>query len=306
MKIYTNSYIDSEEITPTNFTEVIEDYADKLVEMAGDYRKLAKTIKKKNIKIVEAEGFAHGGCFRVDDIDTERLKKEGIVIDFAEKPSAENAVFYIDSELEQVIEESIEKLAEFDPDFEEMADTIMGRIYEEDEEDDFDEDHVYTAADFFGPVEDEDDAKQVNIDIKDLFPEEGEYVEFNLADKLIGSDGDQDFCPGDMAIEIKNVAEDAFVFNLKMADLGEPPNEVKYGRKEGIFEYKCSECDAPHFTNIDSVYRSLKIACSILSNMAEMTDYKELGEAINYIDVNLRLLQWLVALDYAIDDEGGA
>ena len=217
-----------------------------------------------------------------------------------------NAVFYIDSELEQVIEESIEKLAEFDPDFEEMADTIMGRIYEEDEDDDFDDDHVYTAADFFGD-EDDEEIEQINVDFKDTIPGDGEYVEFNLADKLHGAEDDDDFYPGNMAIEIKDVAEDAFVFNLKMADLGEPPNEVKYGRKEGIFEYKCSECDAPHFTNIDSVYRSLKIACSILSNLAEMTDYKVLGDAINYLDVNLRLLQWLVALDYAIeDDEGGA
>lgn len=302
MKIYTNSYIHSEEINPDNFVSVFEAYADKLEQVAKDYRKLVKTVKTKKIKIVDADGYAHGGHFSVDEIDTARLKKEGIVIDFAEKPCAEDPVFYIDSQLDEVLEETIEKLEQFDPDFEDMAESIMEKILKDEKDDDEDDDVVhFTSADFLDDLEEDDDIEQIDIDFEDLFPEK--YTEFNLSEKIKTVDGDA-FAPGSMIIEVNRIDDEKFTFNLTMADLGDKPSKVNYMRDKEMFEYQCADCDAIHFESLDSVYRSLKTANALLSNLIEMTkDFRELSTALEFIDADLRLLQWLLRLDYALEDE---
>jgi hypothetical protein len=297
MKIYTNSYIHSEEINPENFIQVFETYADKLEEMAKDYRNLTKIVKTKNIKIIDAHGFAHGGHFSVDEIDTGRLKKEGVVIDYAEQPSEDNAVFYVDTELDSVLEDAIEQLEEFDPDFEEMTDSIMDKIFNE-------EDRSLTEEEeaLIHDIIDEDnfDIEQIDIDFDEIFPERSSH--FNLSEK-IGNFSDDNFSPGNMIIEVKKIDEDRFTFNLTMADLGDSPTKINYMRDKSIFEYECNDCDATHFESLDSIYRSLKTANAILSNLIEMTkDFRELSAALEFIDSDLRLLQWLLRLDYALED----
>ena len=291
MKIYTNSYIHTEDITPENFVDVFESYANRLEDMAKNYRSLVKCVKSKNIKIVEAQGTAHGGHFSVDEIDTQRLKSEGLVIDFAEQPAAENPVFYIDSVLDEVLDDTLEKLAEFDPDFEKMADNILDTIFiDEDEE-----------------LEDDEEIKQIDIDFADIDDEHEEFPDghthFNLSEK-ISDFGDDSFAPGDMVIDVKKIGDNQYTFNLTMADLGESPTNVNYMRDKEIFEFECGECDATHFESLDSVYRSLKTANAVFSNLVEMTkDFRELSAALEFIDSDLRLLQWLIKFDYALEDD---
>jgi len=307
MKIYTNSYIHSEEINPENFIQVFESYADKLEEMAKDYRSLTKIVKTKKIKIIDAHGFAHGGHFSVDEIDTGRLKKEGIVIDFAEKSCIDNPVFYMDTELDNVLEGAIEQLEEFDPDFEDMTDTIMSKIFGEDGVDD-DRSLTEEEESLIQEIIDEEnfDIEEIDIefddiDFEDIFPEKCSH--FNLSQK-IKIFSDDNFAPGNMIIEVKKIDEDRFTFNLTMADLNESPTSINYMRDKSIFEYECNDCDETHFESLDSVYRSLKTANAILSNLIEMTkDFRELSAALEFIDSDLRLLQWLIRLDYAIPDE---
>jgi hypothetical protein len=299
MKIYTNSYIHSDEINPENFVEVLETYADQLEKVAKDYRDLVVYVKTKKIKIVDAHGFPHGGHFSVDDIDTGRLKKEGIVTDYAEQPLAENVCFYIDSELDGVLESAIPQLEEFDPDFEDMTDAVISKIFDSDDglteeeealiedminEDDFDLEHL----------------EQIDIEFDEIFPES--HSSFNLGEK-IADFGGETFAPGNMIIEVRKIDESKFTFNLTMADLAEDPLDIDYIREKSTFTYGCGQCDEIHYESLDSAYQSLKTATAIISNLVEMTrDFRELSAALEFIDADLRLLQWLLRLDYALTD----
>lgn len=320
MKIYTNSYIHSKELNPDNFVEAFEEYANKLEDVVKSYRNLITYVKTKKIKITEAEGYAHGGHFSVDEIDTARLKKEGIVIDFGDKPNlTENPTFYIDTELDAVLEEGIKKFDNLNildkldkkgsysyKDFKKTLDDL-----DEDDLDDLDEDfddyelteEEETALFQFIEEDDTFGIKQIDIELDDIFPEETST--FNLAEKLKVPDfEDPLFVPGNMIIDVKKLGTDKYAFNLAMADLNDHPKHVNYIREKSLFEYDCGECSNTHYESLDSIYTSLKTANAILSNLIEMTrDSRELSTALEFIDSDLRLLQWLLKLDYALDDE---
>lgn len=306
MKIYTNSYIHSKELNPDNFVEACEEYANKLEDVVKSYRNLVTYVKTKKIKITEAEGYAHGGHFSVDEIDTERLKKEGIVIDFGDKPDLEeNPTFYIDTELDIVLEESMEKLDSMKI-MEKLDPPYSYKDFLEDDDEDLDTydltEEEETALFQFIDEDSEFGIEQLEIDIDDIFPEE--TTTFNLAEKLKVPDlEDPLFVPGNMVIDVKKIDTDKYAFNLAMADLSDNPKEVNYIREKSLFEYNCGECSNTHYESLDSIYTSLKTANAIFSNLIEMTrDSRELSTALEFIDSDLRLLQWLLKLDYALED----
>jgi hypothetical protein len=313
MKIYTSSYIDSEELNPDNFVEAFERYANKLEDVVKSYRTLVTYVKTKKIKIFEAEGYAHGGHFSVDDIDTARLKKEGIVIDFGDKPDlVENPTFYIDKNLDAVLEDTLEKLdkLEIDEEPKSLSYKDFSEVLDEDDEDeDFNsEDYDLTEEEesaLFKFVEDDDifGIEKIDIELDEIFPEK--TTTFNLAEKLKMPDTDDPlFVPGNMIIDVHKLDTDKYAFNLAMADLNEHPKHVNYIREKSLFEYNCGECSNTHFETLDSIYTSLKTANAILSNLIEMSrDSRELSTALEFIDSDLRLLQWLLKLDYALEDE---
>ena len=302
MKIYTNSFIHSREITPENFVEVFKEYADKLESVAKTYKSLIKFVQKKKIKIVEAHGFAHGGHFAVDEIDTARLKKEGIVVDFADYPELEeNPTFYIDEHLDAVLEEEAKEEKSFtSKDFSEILDY---------EDEDLDEDLELTeeeqAALFKFIDEDEEyGIEQIDLVLDEIFPEG--TTNFNLAEILkIPDDYDKgSLTPGNMIMDVsKSEDDDHFSFNLAIADHGQDPKKINYIREKSLFEYDCGECNVTHLEALDSAYVSLKTAIVLISNIVELSrDRREFSTALEFIGTDLRLLQWLLKLDYALDD----
>jgi len=74
---------------------------------------------------------------------------------------------------------------------------------------------------------------------------------------------------------------------------------------KNLFKYKCDTCNAWHFESLKSVYRSLKTTSALLSNLIVIAEenHKEFSIALDYINNDLHLLQSLLELDYAIDDD---
>jgi len=304
MKIYTNSYIHSKELNTNNFVEAFEEYAKRLEDVANSYRKLVTYVKTKKIKITEAKGYANGGHFSVDEIDTARLKQEGIVIDFADSPAlTENPTFYIDTNLDAVLKDTLDELEGLDEntsysykDFEEDLEDI--------EEDDTSELTEEEHAALFKFIDDNDfGIENLDIELDEPFPER--TSSFNLAEILKKTPDFEDplFAPGNIIIDVRKIDEDKYSFNLAMADLCSHPKKVNYIREKSLFEYECGDCDATHYESLDSIYTSLRTANAILSNLIEMTrDSRELSTALEFVDSDLRLLQWLLRFDYALED----
>lgn len=114
---------------------------------------------------------------------------------------------------------------------------------------------------------------------------------------------DEKFVPGTVVVDVEQVGDHQYSFNLTIADLNEDPLEVRYDREKSQFEYKCGSCDSVHIESLNSVHKSLRTTSALLSNLIAMLNSKELAIALEFIDHDLRLLQILIALDYAIDYE---
>lgn len=304
MKIYTNSYIHSKELNTNNFVEAFEEYANRLEDVAKSYRKLVTYVKTKKIKITEAQGYANGGHFSVDEIDTARLKQEGIVIDFADSPEiTENPTFYIDTNLDAVLEDTLDELDELDENT-----SYSHKDFEEDLEEEDDELTEDEHAALFKFINDNESfgIEELDIELDEIFPER--TTSFNLAEILKNTDfedpEDSVFAPGNIIIDVKKIDDDKYSFNLAMADLNSHPKKVNYIREKSLFEYECGDCDATHFESLASIYTSLRTANAILSNLIEMTrDSRELSTALEFVDSDLRLLQWLLRFDYALEND---
>lgn len=276
-EIYTNFAFDSFELKPENFVENLEAYAKRLEAKAKEFKTFAKFIKTKKVKILETKGFAYSGSFCVDDIDTARLEKAGLVIDLNKDlpdellSTNETPTFYIDAELDEVLD----KL--------DKADLIL------------DKETQFNIANI---EEDEIEEQSSLLNLVELLKD------VEVPEKT--EDEDDDFSPGTLVVDVKQVGEHQYSFNLTVADLNNDPVEVKFNREKGIFEYKCGTCDDTHTETIASVFRSLKTTNALLSNLIAMIqDPKELAVALEFIDHDLRLLQHLVAFDYALSDNEG-
>jgi thiol-disulfide isomerase/thioredoxin len=276
-EVYTNFAFDNFELNSETFINDLDAYAEQLEKTAKEYKNLAKIIKAKKIKILDAKGYAYAGSFSVDGIDAARLEKDGIVIDLnkdlPDEILARGApTFYIDQELDQVIEKIDQE-------------GVIGNDKEE----------KLTLANI-----DEDDIEEQSslLNLVELLQD------VELPEKI--SDKSEDFTPGTLAVDVKQVGEHQYSFNLTVADLNEDPVDVKFNREKGVFEYKCDSCDDIHTETISSVFRSLKTTNALLSNLiAVFKDSKELAVALEFIDHDLRLLQSLIAFDYALNDNEG-
>ena len=270
--IYVSSFVDGPELDSENLIESFEDYALKLEEVAQDYRNLVDYIKSKDIKILEAHGFSHGGFFKVDDIDTNRLKQAGFVIDYAdgEPEDDKKAVFYIDEEFEEAMEELTDELDEMGPPLFDMLEPD----FEEDEDDEEDE---------------------------FIFGEKTKC--FSLKEAFESFDDQDNPRIGKVGVEIEKYDNAKFNFNFILTDINKNPSLVQFDREECVFKYKCGSCDAWHLESLDAVYKSLKTANALLSNLMVMAgDCKELFAGFDFVDHDLRLLQALLRFDYAMDD----
>lgn len=283
--IYTSSFIDGPELNSKNLLQSFEEYASKLEEMAKSYKKIVKLIRTKKIKILEAQGYPHGGFFRVDDIDTNRLKQAGAVTDFSdelEKKEDQKPVFYIDTEFEEVMEELHDESCEMHPHKMEIQETEM---FSSILEPDFEIPEVF----------------EVEIN-EDPFTEKDTC--FSLKEVFSSFEEDEDIKVGQVGIEIEQIDETKFNFNLTIADLNKNPTLVQFDRERCVFKYQCGACDSWHYETLESVYRSLKTANALFSNLMVMAkDCKELLAAFDFVDHDLRLLQALLRFDYALEDE---
>jgi len=273
--IYTNAVFDSPEINPENLVETMEAYVKRLEKTAKDFKNITKYLKTKKIKILGAKGFPYAGKFSVDEIDVARLKKEGLIVDMTENPTMDNPAIYLDEDLDEAI-------SDLDVTSDEMP--IIQELLNQ--------------------------APHPTIDIsEDEIEEKSSLVNLSQILSVSGPtsfDEDEEFAPGTLVVDVRQVGEHEYSFNLTVADLNDDPTDVKFNREKAQFEYKCGGCEELHIESISSVYRSLKTTTALLSNlMAMIKKPKELAIAIEFIDHDLRLLQNLVAFDYALDDHEG-
>jgi len=293
--IYASSFIDGPELNPENLLESFENYAANLEEMATKYKKLVKFIRTKKIKILEAHGHSHGGFFQVDEIDTNRLKKAGFVIDFADELEDDDNMptFYVDSELEEEMKDIAEELeAEFEFEADESDEEIHPHKAE-----------IEETELFAGILEPDFEIPKIfEMEIKGKLEDKDTY--FSLKDVIAAFKEDDDLKAGQIGVEIKNVDGVKFDFNLSIADLNRNPTHVQFDREECVFKYQCGSCDSWHFESLASVYKSLKTANALFSNLMVMTkSCKEVLVAFDFVDHDLRLLQSLLRFDYALDDD---
>jgi hypothetical protein len=285
--IYTNSNVSSCELKPESLLENFENHADKLESIARHYRKLVSFIREKNIEILETHGSVNEGRFLVDEIDTGRLKQAGCVVDFGEHRD-DDPVFYTDETLDKIIND-IDDMDGFDDETIKEIEILL--------DDDDDEIEVNDVC-YESKLEVEVFKNSISeisrvVNIKEIFSEDLSEIK-----------KPSDVIPGFIGIDVTRTGERKFTFNLVTADLMGNPSIIKFDRGKCLFKYKCSTCDQWHYESLDSVFRSLKTATALLSNLIKMIDidHKEFAIALDFIDHDLRLLQPLLKFDYALDD----
>jgi len=268
VKIYVNTILPAEELTPDNFTEAFDIYADKLSKLVKVFKNFSKFVKKHSIKVSNVDGFSSSGTFEVDEIDAARLKKAGYVVDYEEiDAEPEIPAFYIDKDLDAVLAETAESME--------------------------------ALANFQGPA-------KVTLEFPTL--PEGELEEtlvFNLVDVLnpdIELEGD--LMPGHMTLQVFPQEDDSHKFNLIMLDFYSDPAEFKLDRERMVFCYKEKDDDEWREKPIKEVFHSLKTANALLSNIVIMVrDNPYLFETLGSLDQDLRFLQQWLAFDYALDED---
>jgi len=258
-------------LTTENFIEGLEEHTSEMDKEVKLFKKFINFVKTKNIKILEAGGLPFYGTFKVDEIDAERLKKAKIVFEaeYSDDPKKLPIGFFID------------KFS--DDKFGNDASELIGKR---------DDTPIFEVE----MDEDEIEEKSSLLNLSEVIHDHSENH----------NEEDEDFSPGTLVVDVKQVGEHQYSFNLIVADLNEDPLEVKFDREKGQFEYKCNECDNVHIETLPSVFRSLKTTTALLSNLIAMIrNPKELGLALEFIDHDLRLLQNLLVFDYALNDDEG-
>lgn len=268
--IYANSFIHSDELNPDNMLEVFLEHATKLEETAAIYRQMVDALKNKNIKVHQAKGFSHAAQFEVDEIDAARLKKDGLIIDYSQGATSINPTFYIDPELDSVLEENLETASEL----------LMRELGPPSD-----------------PTPDADEAEEEDAPFKE------QSTHLHLSDLLEPPGEQQDHIVGSIEIDIKKVDEDKFAFDLTVPDLGLQPKNVQFERNTGEIKFKCMSCDEWHHEPLQAIFNSLITATALLSNFVEMSQgTKEFSTALEMIEHDMRLLQELIKFDYALED----
>jgi len=134
----------------------------------------------------------------------------------------------------------------------------------------------------------------------------GEHSSCISLKEIIGAfdEEDEPIKIGHIGIDVQQIDETKFNFNLTIADLNKNPVLIQFDRENCVFKYQCGSCDTWHHESLESIYRSLKTANALLSNLMVMSkESKELLAAIDFIDHDLRLLQALLRFDYALEDK---
>ena len=203
VKIYINTLLPTEELTPENFTESFDVYAAKLEKLAKVFKKFSKYMQKNNIQVQDTDGFSSSGTFEVDEIDAGRLKKAGFVVDYEEIESEpEILAFYIDTDLDAVLEETAESL-------ENLRGPKVTLEYPALPEGSNGETLTFNLADILDP----------DIEL------EG------------------DLTPGHMTLQVFPQEDDTHKFNLIMLDFYSDPAEFNLDRERMVFCYKEKDDD---------------------------------------------------------------
>lgn len=266
--IYANSFIHSDELNSNNMLEVFLDHASKLEEVAATYRHLVSVLKEKNITIHQARGFSHAAQFEVDEIDAARLMNDGLVIDYSKGAPNLNPTFYIDPELDNMLEDNFESISEI-------------------------------LAQELGPPSDPEPTDEGDSDDE---PFREQSSQFNLTDILEVPDQASSVV-GSIGIDVTKFDEDKYSFDLTIQDLGLQPQNVHFDRPTGEIKFKCSSCEEWHLEPLQNVFNSLITATALISNFVEMSQAtREFSAALELIEHDLRLLQELVKFDYALED----
>lgn len=269
VKIYINTILPAEELTEESFTDSFDIYAGKLEKLTKVFKGFSKYIKKHDIKVKNVDGFSSSGSFEVDDIDAARLKKAGFVVDYAEiEAEPEIPAFYIDKNLDAVLEETREQLENM-----ELPQNPQLTIN-------------------FPEVPD---------------TEEAETLTFNLTDVLDSDiELEGDLVPGHIVLQVFPHEEDHHKYNLMMLDFYSDPQEFKIDREKMIFSYREKDEEEWKEKPLVDVLSSLKTANALISNIVIMVrENPFLFETLSSLDQDLRFLQQLIVFDYALDDTTG-
>jgi len=264
VKIYINTILPTEELTSENFTEAFDIYAAKLEKLTKVFKNFSKYIKKHGIQVKNVDGYSSSGTFEVDDIDAGRLKKAGFVVDYEELESEpEIPAFYIDKNLDDVLQETAESLENF------QGPARIELEFPALPEGELEETLTFNLAEVLDP----------DIEL------EG------------------DLMLGHMVLQVFPQDDESHKFNLIMLDFYSDPAEFKLDRERMVFCYKEKDDDEWKEKPIKEVFHSLKTVNALLSNIVIMVRNNPfLFETLGSLDQDLRFLQQWLAFDYALDE----
>lgn len=293
VNIYINTKMQVEKLATVGLVSILEDYAEQLEKTVTEYRSLIKTLKDKNIVVLNVDGHTDAGHFTVDKIDAERLKESGCVTDFSEIVDVDKT-FYIDSSLDEFISNTDKQLDAFSKKTKEDLDKFLKEVepFSDEALSESEETKLFEYAN-------DDSVEDFEKEILDDLAEE--LIEFDLKEIAKNSNSDA----GILDMEVVKLDENRFSFNLIISDLSADPVYVRFNRDKGIFEYKCGDCDRLHYESLHATYKSLRTANALISHLIEISGIKnkELAIALEFIDHDLRLLQTLLKFDYALPDD---
>jgi len=262
-KIHINSFLGNDDPLETNtLPDDLESCAAKYENMAEQYRHMARYMREKQIKIIEASGHAYCGTFTVDDIDTQRLKESGHVVDIDDQPTAHNPLFSIDAEFDRILDDMDSK-----PMWNDIADKIQESEVQHGE--DQKETSTYDLANMLikqTPDFEESGPGAINLEVTKVA--EGHYL-FNLHIQDLGED------PTTVA------------FNRRTG-------EFHYDCGS------CNTTHVQNIKSVYGSLKTASALLSNFVYMIKGS--KEFGLAITAIDEDLRLLRHLVAFDYGVDE----
>lgn len=273
--VHTSTYITKQILLDINkIPENLIECANELSIIADRYREMAKAISEKNIKITAVEGTADCGSMHLlDEIEAGRLRTAGVLIDIR-----------ISEKLTQEAEKEVDPTKR-----EEMFSKIPTNA-----------DHCF----YIDPLVDEvlEKAKSINSDYSEQ-SESLENLEYEYHDENHNfeefNETPQSKYPVDVDVDYDPEKNQA-TFAMHVQDLGQPLQNVKFDSATNNFTFYCNHCDMEHQAKISSVYSSLKTVTNMISQLQVQNRKfgREIGEAFQTVEDDLRLLQFLLETNY--------
>jgi len=220
-----------------------------------------------------------------------RLKQSGLVVDLLESPDkAKTAVFYTDKELDEIVDSGVKTVEDLLSSEEKLK--LLDEAPGSDDDDILPE----------GVTIDEDGVVHIDFNLPETLHKDSEDVKVNYSinDFAHESNGEPF-----MSLHTKKISEDQFELSFSVKETRFDSPMISFDRNNNIFKYKCVDCDDWHEVELVQIFRNLRQAAAFMANIADGSMHlnKYLTTALGTISDDLRLLQYLIKFDYAIETD---